>query len=246
MSSFESIELKSTQSRFYDSNINTIDINKKLDNTVIPVDFNETQSVIADDDVSSNYTDYIISKNYLENLLKSNINKNSTFLLCNMFNNIVIKMKESFEINTNYKELTNNLNEEIIIYKSRKESLISNGIVLQLEKFIKKKLFDLNISIKYFLEQLFIFENVSEINKDKKVFIGIFNLVILLLNEINNDSETSLLEYRFNNFINQSLNLFSSESDIKVLEKTINDKFKYKATLYENQITNVILYLIYL
>ena len=246
MSSFESIELKSTQSRFYDSNINTIDTNKKLDNTVIPVDFNETQSVIADDDVSSNYTDYIISKNYLENLLKSNINKNSTFLLCNMFNNIVIKMKESFEINTNYKELTNNLNEEIIIYKSRKESLISNGIVLQLEKFIKKKLFDLNISIKYFLEQLFIFENVSEINKDKKVFIGIFNLVILLLNEINNDSETSLLEYRFNNFINQSLNLFSSESDIKVLEKTINDKFKYKATLYENQITNVILYLIYL
>ena len=246
MSSFESIELKSTQSRFYDSNINTIDINKKLDNTVIPVDFNETQSVIADDDVSSNYTDYIISKNYLENLLKSNINKNSTFLLCNMFNNIVIKMKESFEINTNYKELTNNLNEEIIIYKSRKESLISNGIVLQLEKFIKKKLFDLNISIKYFLEQLFIFENVSEINKDKKVFIGIFNLVILLLNEINNDSETSLLEYRFNNFINQSLNLFSSESDIKVLEKTINDKFKYKATLYENQITNVILNLIYL
>lgn len=219
----ESLELKSIQSKFYDSNntSNSKTLNTTVDKIEIETNNNailseENQSDVNKSNKSSYFLDKFLSKTCVFSS-ESEIIKRLEILITNSLKDF--KLESDSELINKEKNLFN--------YEKRKEPLLSNETSTLINRLVSKKYLIANFMLVNYIENILIFKDLSELSTNKETIIGFINCVLFLIKEVNSPNNTIVLYKRLNNFINKVLNYFSSD-------KEFQDKLKL-ATL---QLTN--------
>lgn len=215
----ESIELKSTQSRFFDSNN---DMNKSVsvigDSSSIQIDDpNMNQSVLTTEggdwmEKMNTHQSSADLERYLTKLSKIS----NCALICLKLEYLIKKSRETIKIET--KEGI-----PALVYHTRKEGLMTLSSVQSLNRLIAKKLPDVNYNLKIYLEEVLMYESILEITSNKEVFINFTNFLKQLIKDVGNSSETYLLESRLGNYITSSVHFFTvnNEPTIANIQKTL-------------------------
>ncbi len=225
----ESVELKSVQSRFFDSNqsksqINTSQIEINTSNQSIPTE--EDPNIFDKTNFNSNFLDKFLSST-------SSIKEESKVVerIVILINNVHLSFKE--KINTGM------ITERTLKYKKRTQPLLSKDTSSFLTKLINKKLLYANFELKKYCELILLFEDIAELTTDKEIFISFLNSVLLLIKEINNPSETFILSKRLSNFVMKVTDYHSSDKTFQDLVKQSITSLTIEETTIQNGINNV-------
>lgn len=238
----ESIELKSTQSRFYDSN-NDLSKSTSAINDISSIqidDPNTNQSVLTTEggdwmEKMNTHQSSADLERYLTKLSKIS----NCALISHKIDYLIKKSREAIKIE--YKDEVPTL-----VYTTRKEGLMTLASVQSLTRLISKKFPDVNYQLKIYLEEVLMYDSILEITSNKEVFINFTNCLTQLIKEVGNSAETFLLESRLSNYITKSVHFFTvnNEPTIADIQKTLVTQSNKQQESLNTQKQNVIIYLL--
>lgn len=196
----ESIELKSTQSRFCDSNVAETSVQT---NACLQIESESVnQSILIEEDNKQLET-FIYSKD-LEVFITNTSKLVHSYQVLQRIEELISKAKE--RINN-----SSDLKSDNCFFK-RKEPLFTLKSVECFNRIIEKKLFEVNHALIRYFELVMIYETVSELTNDKETLVKLINLIFMLIKAVDCPSTTNLLEYRLQILIKKVLLLNSSDN----------------------------------
>jgi hypothetical protein len=195
----ERIELKSSQSRFCDSNIQetapqTTMINACLD--INDLDTSNSSTICEDNRTLQTYS----NKRELESFIFFTSKQNLNYIILGRISTLISQAKEC--LNKNYSEEC---------FFKRKDSLFTLKSIECFQRIIEKKQMDVCFSLMKYFELVLIYENVSELTNDREALVKLINSIFSVIKIIDNSSVTNILEYRLQILIKKVLILNSSE-----------------------------------
>lgn len=207
----EQIELKSSQSKFCDSNVG--DTTTQTNNACLNIETDSimNQSVMIDEEKPTMET--FINLKDLEIYISNTSKLQSNYQIITRVQALINQAYETID-----NDDTSN-NAEICFFK-RKEALFSLKSIEAFHRIIEKKFFDVNLELVKYFEIVLIYESISELTSDKEILVKLINAIFLLSKYVDNQSVTYLLDYRLQILIKKVLLLNSSNnSSVELLIK---------------------------
>lgn len=203
----EQIELKSTQSRFCDSNV--VETSAQTNACLNIESESVNQSILIEEDNKQLET-FMFYKD-LEVYITNTAKLAHSYQIRQRINELIVKAKE--RINK-----SSDLNSENCFFK-RKEPLFTLKSVECFNRIVEKKFYDVNYDLIKYFELVMIYESVSELTNDKETLVKLINLIFMLIKNVDCPSTTYLLEYRLQILIKKVLLLNSSENSTETVIK---------------------------
>lgn len=236
----ESIELKSqttSNSRFCDSNVNETQskiqtclniendslLNQSLNQTLVTED-NKLLNTFSNSSDLEYYVTRLVKINNIQTLIQK------TNLLIGQANSC---LKSDIDFNSK--------TSKSILFK-RKCSLFTFKSIEAFQRLIEKKFYNLNFLLVKYFELVLLFDNVSELSSDRETIIMVINTILHLIKYVDNNRETSLLDYRLQILIKKVLISNSDSTNEAAVkdslfpyiskEEAINEKKKLVGLIY--------------
>lgn len=203
----EEIELKSTQSKFCDSNVDTTTVETQKSNACLDIETQSTHTSLTEEE-KQDYDTFVNSKD-----LESFINKTAKL---NISNTVLSRVKLLYD---QAKKVVNQSWKTKKIFFKRKDYLFTLKSVESFFRIIEKKFHDVNFWLMKYFEYVLLYDSVSELTNDKETLVKLINAIFSLIKFVDSPSDTCLLDYRLQILIKKVLLLNSSDNPNEV---TIN------------------------
>jgi hypothetical protein len=194
----EKIELKSTQSRFCDSNVAETSAQTNACLNIESESVNQSVLIEEDNKQLETFVFYKDLEVYITNTTKLV----HSYQIRQRINELISKAKERINKGSD-------LNSETCFFK-RKEPIFTLKSVECFNRIVEKKFYEVNYDLVKYFELVLIYESVTELSNDKETLVKLINLIFMLIKSVDCPSTTYLLEYRLQITIKKVL-LYSSE-----------------------------------